>query len=372
MAVDLGMIAEQLFTGVMAPLVLGGPLRPGHAIGARAALALGHGERTSIDPDLESRVQVARVRRARRLAPVDTLAPATPAEWAMAATLHDLTQAANPIFDAALRRSSAVRILEIARAGIERVPEPRDVREALARHAWFARVLDVARTDTAVSWWVGSRTFLGVDPPARLTAWRDLRRVNVVATPHPLLEVAPLAVDRMKLADAMARFLTRTPLTEIATCTRPAPAFTWGDAALALVATRAGRTLAVRALARLPASEVDAALGRATRDLLATRPATAAAAVAVLAERALADAQGRREGERAPAAGSTPEIAFARGVGAAAALARVDAEPRLWPDEERRRIEAALRTAALASAAREASLLLPAANAAAARPETSS
>lgn len=356
MAVDLEAIAQQLFEGVMAPLVLGGPVRPGHAIGARAALALGQGERSPVDPDLASRVEVARVRRARRLAPIDTLAAATPAEWAMAATLNDLMQAANPTFDAALRRSSAVRILEVAREGIERIPAPRDVREALARHTWFARVLDVARTDTAVSWWVGSRTYLGVDPPARLTAWPDLRRVSVVATPHALLDVAPLAVDRAKLTDAMARLLTRTPLTEIATCTRAAPAFAWGDAALALAATHAGRTLAVRALARLPPAEVDAALGRATKDLLATRPAAAAPAVAILAERALADAQGRLEGNRgaSQATGSRPEVAFARGVGAAAALARLDAEAQAWPHDERVRIEVALKAAARSSAAREA------------------
>jgi hypothetical protein len=358
MPVDLAAIEARLFEGVMAPLVLGGPLRPGHAIGARTALALGQGERAPVDADLESRVQAGRVRRARGLAPVDTVAAATPAEWAMAAMLHDLMQAANPSFDAALRRSSAMRILEVASAGIEQIPEPRDVREALARHTWFARVLDVARTDTAVSWWIGSRTYLGVDPPARLTAWPDLRRVSVVATPHPLLELSPLAVDRTKLGDAMARLLTRTPLTEIATCTRPAPVFTWGDASLAFAATHAGRTLAVRVLARLPAADVDAELGRATRDLLATRPAMGAPAVAILAERALSYAQGRLEGHREAGAASRPEIAFARGLGAAAALARVDAQPQAWPQEERARIEAALRRAAGSTAAREAALLL--------------
>jgi hypothetical protein len=359
MAVDLEAIAQELFAGVMAPLVLGGPLRPGHAIGARTALALGQ-DRSPADPDLASRVQLARVRRARRLAPVDTLAESTPAEWAMAAMLHDLMQAANPTFDAALRRSSAVRILDVARAGIERIPAPRDVREALARHTWFARVLDVARTDTAVSWWIGSRTYLGVDPPARLTAWPDLRRVSVVATPHALLDVAPLAVDRAKLTDAMARLLARTPLTEIATCARSAPPFAWSDAALALVATHAGRTLAVRALARLPPVDVDAALGRATRDLLATRPAAAAPAVAVLAERALADAQGRFEGSRSgsPPPGR-PEVSFARGVGAAAALARLDAEPQAWSQRERARIEAALKAVARSSATRDASSTVP-------------
>ena len=68
----LDAIAERLFAGVMAPLVLGGPLLPGHAIGARAALALGE-ERLPVDRDLGLRVAAGRIRRARRLAPVDAL-----------------------------------------------------------------------------------------------------------------------------------------------------------------------------------------------------------------------------------------------------------------------------------------------------------
>ena len=357
MAVNLGAVAQQLFEGVMAPLVLGGPVRPGHAIGARVALALGEGERTTIDPDLEHDVQQERVRRARRLAPIDTLTSATQAEWALAAALHDLLQAANPTFDAALRRSSAVRILELARDAIERVPEPANVREALSRHTWFARVLDVARTDTKVSWWVGSQTYLGVDPPKRLQAWPELRRVSVVATPHALLELAPLAVDRSRLTDAMARLLTRTPLTELATCTRETPPFAWGEAALALVATRPGRTLVLRALARLPGGDVDVALGRATRELLATRRGAAAPAVTLLAERSLGEAEGHLEKTRGPGAGR-PEAAFARGLGAAAAVWLLEAHGAAWPEDERRRLLGALDSASRSAAAQEATAML--------------
>jgi hypothetical protein len=128
------------------------------------------------------------------------------------------------------------------------------------------------------------------------------------------------------------------------------------------VATHAGRTLAVRALARLAPAEVDAALGRATRDLLATRPAAAAPAVAVLAERALADAHERLDGVRSGPrqADTRSEAVFARGVGAAAALARLDAEPQAWSQQERARIEAALTAVARSSAAREATPSLPA------------
>jgi len=354
-AVDLGAVGQRLFEHVMAPLVLGGPLRPGHAIGARVALALGDGERTTIDVDLEAHVRLGRVRRARRLAPIDTLEHATPAEWTLAAALHDILQAANPIFDSALRRGSAVRILDLARAAIERVPLPVHAGDALSRHTWFARVLDIARTDTAVSWWTGSRKYLGVDPPARLQAWPELRRVSVVATPHPLLDLEPLAVDRERLTDTLASLLGRTPVTELATCTRVAPPFAWSDGALGLVSTRAGRTLGLRALAELPPHDVDAALGRATRGLLATRHAAAAPAVALLADRALAEAQGHgAEARRVPSV-VRPEAAFARGLGAAAAVKQLAGTEASWRPEEWRRIvdtlEAATRTPEAKSAA---------------------
>jgi hypothetical protein len=356
LAADLGAIAQQLFEGVMAPLVLGGPVQPGHAIGARAALALGEGERRTVDADLEARVQLARVRRARRLTPIDTLEPASQAEWALAAAFHDLLQAANPTFDAALRRSAAARILALARETVERVREPATVREALSRHTWFSRLFDVARTDTTVSWWIGSHTYLGVEPPRRLQAWPELRRVSVVATPHPLLDLAPLAVDRTRLTDAVALLLTRTPLTELATCTREAPPFVWGEATLALVATRPGRTLALRALARLPPADVDVALGRATRELLGTRRGSAAPAVTLLAEWSLAQAGEHVQQAQRGAPG--PEAAFARGLGAAAAVLMLEAPGAAWPEDEKRRLLVTLDPAARSPAAQEATAML--------------
>ena len=353
-----GVIAQRLFEGVMAPLVLGGPMRPGHAIGARVALALGDGERTTIDVDLEAHVRLGRVRRARRLAPIDTVEAATPAEWTLAACLHDIVQATNPTFDALLRRSSAARILDLAGEAIDRVPPPLHARDALSRHTWLARALDIARTDTAVSWWTGSRTYLGVDPPARLQAWPELRRVSVVATPRSLLDLSPLAIDRDRLTATVARLLARTPLTEIATCTRTAPAFVWSDPALALLSTRTGRTLALRALEELPAHEVDVALGGATRDLIGARSTAAAPAIALLADRALADAQGHDA--RTPHAPATlrPESAFARGLGAAAALRSLAGQEASWRPEEWRRIRDALGMATRAPEAQRAAELL--------------
>jgi hypothetical protein len=378
-AVDLDAVAESLFVGVMAPLVLGGPIRPGHAIGARKALAFGEG-RLPVNQDLRLRVAVARLRRARRLVPIDVLPDPSAADWALGAALHDLLQSVNPAFDAPFRRRSAARILELAGAVIEKVPLSATVGQALARHTWLARAPEVARTDTTVRWWSGSAIFLGEEPPPRLQAWPQLRRVEVVRTPRPLLDLAPLAVDRERLTEILTALLSRTPLTDLATCTRPAPAFAWHAPTLDFLATTAGRALALRALARLPIHETDSALGHATRALLtAGYRHIATPALALLADRAVADAQRRLEsggGPRgvgaiggagatrteevvqAPARGPAPDGVFGRALGALLAYRELRAAKGLWSDEARLRLIGALAAVAQSAAAREASALL--------------
>jgi hypothetical protein len=367
MPVDLDAIAERLFAGVMAPLVLGGPVRPGHAIGARAALALGD-DRRPADHDLESRVAAARIRRARKLAPVDTLPDPSAADWALGAALHDILQSANPVFDARLRRSAAARILDLADAVIVRIPSTTTAGQALSRHTWLARAPEIARTDTAVRWWTGRREFLGVDPPPRLQAWPQLRRVDVVRTPRPLLELAPLAVDRDRLTETMAGLLARTPLTDLATCTRAAPLFTWHTEVLNLVAAAPGRTLALRALARLSAAETDAALGRATRSLLAVGYRhIVIPALSLLADRALVEAERQLDSEVGPQAAASVDATFARAMGALVARRSLRAGDGSWSDAQRLRLARALAGPAQSAAAREASALLEPAPARAAR-----
>jgi hypothetical protein len=340
-AASLDAVATRLFEWVMAPLVLGGGLRPGRAIGTRAALALGDTSSKFVDPELLTRVRDARVRRARTLVPIDDLGPPTDAEWALAAALHDILQSTNPRLDAALRRGAAQRMAKLAGQTIERVGAPRNVYEAVSRHSWFARMLEIGRTDTTVSWWSESRVFFGVEPPSRLQAWPGLRKVRVTRAVRPMIDLAPLAIDRAVLVDALAQLLGRTPLTELATCTRAAPPFEWGDATLALVATRAGRTLATRALARLPEAEVDAVLGRATRQALDQKPNAAHAALDLLGERAIAAAQRSVLGSAGDSRAA--DAMFARSLGAAAAVRTLEAGDSPWPQSERRRLLAALR-----------------------------
>jgi hypothetical protein len=354
---DLELLSQRLFEGFLAPLVLGGEVRPGRPIGSRNALEMGAG-RWVADADLFSRVQLGRTRIARRLAPVDSFDAPTSFEWALGATLHDLVQAAHPGFDTALRRFAPARLLKLVEATLARIPRPRSVGEALARHTWFARLFEMQRADTVVSWWVGSRTFLGEAPPARLAAWPDLRRVRTEILARGVMDLpgAGGAVDLGSFAGSLRRFLAKTPLTDLATCHRRAPVFAWGNETLGLVATSAGRTLATRAFARAPTSAVDASLGRATRALIADRSwRSAGIAFDVLAERALARAEtaGRSAEPLAFSKDETDDASYAQCVGARVACEGLRAGTGALSATDRAELLARLMPAASSGTARK-------------------
>lgn len=334
----------------MVPLVLGGPLVPGRPLGARLARAVGQERGSSVsDPELLARVNLARVRRARRLAPIDTVAPPTVDEWSLVAAFHDLVQAAHPGFRGLFRRDGPRRLLGAVEDTLASVAAPTRVGDALSRHTWFARALDVERTDTTVAWWTGSRTFLGTSPPPRLAAWPGVRRVQVVRARRTLLELPAFggAVDSGAFAAALGSWLKASPLTDLATSGRKAPTFSWSPSTLALVASRGGRTLAGRALAlEGPSSRepgVSMALGAATRQLLDDGPAAAAglsAALGFLGHRALVLAA--EELCEGTSADDPADAAFARIAGAWAGLRELASSEGV-PAQEGQRLEAVLR-----------------------------
>ena len=172
---------------------------------------------------------------------VDRLEAPTPAEWALAAMLHDLVQCAHPELTGVFRGRAPSRLLQIAALTAERVAAPATVGEAVSRHTWFSRALEITRTDTNVSFWVGKRTFLGKEPPTRLLAWPELRRVHVDKTPRTLLDLPAAGghVDLQAFADGVGAWLRKTPLTDLATCARTLPKFAWSRETLELVSTRA-------------------------------------------------------------------------------------------------------------------------------------
>jgi hypothetical protein len=287
--------------------------------GSRVALAIGD-DRPLGDVDRVAHLQLARVRIARRLAPVDRLGPLRAAEWAVLAALHDLVQSTHPDLKGTFRTSAPKNVVDLVDKTLERVPPPPTVQAALSRHTLLSRMFEIARTDTTISWWVGSSTFLGKEPPSRLLAWPELRRVNVVKTPRSLMDLPAFGggVRADSFEKSIGMVLTKTPLTDLATAGRASPRFSWTAEALALVGTRAGRTLALRALGpSLGNDDVDAALGRATRQLLLLRAwKPAAVALDVLGERAIAGAEVMLAKPDEPPVLGQGDAAFARAAGA--------------------------------------------------------
>ena len=339
---DLGGISDRLYEGFLAPLVVGGEMTPSKPIGGRSALAVGH-ERVIANAELSSHVQLGRCRAARKLAPVDRVESPTVAEWALGAVLHDLVQATHPGLRSAFRRQTPTRILALAEATLACIPAPTSIGEALSRHTWFARVFEIARTDTVVRWWVGSQTFLGTTPPSRLTAWPELRRVNIERTPRPLMDLPATAgaLDDAAFGHTLSAFLAKTPLTDIATAHRTSPAFQWTSASLGLVGARSGRTLATRALSLGPQNQVDAALGRATLQLFKAQSWQAAmVALELLGERALAEAEtnaGTTDKPLAPSE-SADDGSFARAAGALVARQTIATRGDAFSEAERGRL----------------------------------
>jgi hypothetical protein len=258
---DLGTRCEELAHDVLAPLVLGGEVRPTRPFGGPLGLRLGEAREIQ-DLDLRMRIDVARVRRARLVAPVDVLPPLDAHEWSMLAALNDLLQLTNHHLGGPLRRGRYGHLLANLRYLCARIPRPHAIVDALCRHATFARALALTRTDSVIAWWTGSARFRGEVPPKRLLAWRELRRVQVEAQQIPLAQMATglAALSPDAFTDVLRAFLALSPLTDLATADRDAPAFAWSSTTLGLVSVAEGRALAFRALCQRPAGKVLAAL----------------------------------------------------------------------------------------------------------------
>lgn len=261
---------EALAQGVLGPLVLGGEMHLVPPIGAELGVEIGVGRRIS-DDDLRSRVDVARVRRARLVAPVDTLPDISPAEWSLVAVLNDALQATNHELSGAFTKGRHAKVLESAARLVAAIPRPRSTLEVIVRYATFARLFEIERTDTHVKAWAGSATYRGQKPERSMTFWPSLRRVSVEPRRMSLpamMEGLP-AVSPAEYLRLIGELAARCPLGDLATAHRPAPPFAWTRFTLELVAYPNGRSLALRALARAPAQPMIAAIQTATNALAA-------------------------------------------------------------------------------------------------------
>lgn len=237
-----------LFERVATPLLLGGPFRPLDPIGPAKAPEVAQQAFQGLTAADLSWISVARVRQARRLCPVDALPAMSADEWLMIVALNDLIRSTDPEVKGLFSPGKAMQIVQGTLGILAQVSGARTVGQALARHATFARVMSLQRTDTTVSWWCGSSVFAGRMPPPRLLSWPEVRRVR---TQRATLDVATMGACHKGMQDvyeeALRALLARTPLTDLATAGRTAPSFVWTSPTVSMM-SGPGRQLALRAL----------------------------------------------------------------------------------------------------------------------------
>lgn len=165
-------------------------------------------------------------------------------ELALAVGLHDALVLAHPDADGALVTDAMRR--KIAGAALRMVSQPlsRDRTRVLARHALLHNLLELGRTDVTVSWWTGRARFLGQKPPARLTAWKGVRRVREEVTRAGFDEL----LASPEVAPVIAALLRRTPLTQLVAAGPAAPPLHWEDAVFLLRDAELARAVAYAAI----------------------------------------------------------------------------------------------------------------------------
>lgn len=241
----------------VAPLVAGGELHVGSPI------PLEDLQRWQVELD-DASVELVAIDDARTAA-LSALVVRPPAlvlggdELALAAGLHDALFLVHPRAERwSVSDRTRRRIVDTALAMVSQ-PLTRDRTRVMARHALLHKLFELTRRDTTVSWWTGRARFFGQTPPARLTAWRGVRRVR-----EELVEVDfddMLAVP--DTAPVIATLLRRTPLTQLLHSHPAAPALHWEDAVFVLRDHELARAVAYHLVPETGARDAKAVAGAA-------------------------------------------------------------------------------------------------------------
>jgi hypothetical protein len=231
-------LTTRLVEGVLTPLMRGGelclvpPIGPGRA---EQCVLMG------CPGKLEANVVSHKLRAARSLYPLDEVGAISADEWLMLCALNDALQLTNPSLTTPPRSTeNAGALEEICHETVRRIHPCRTVFDVLSRHALFSRLAELGREDHVVSWWSGSRHFVGKRPPSRLLAWPRLRRVELRST-----RVSLEALGAIEFDSVLAAWLEMTPLTALGAAAHLAD-LTLPRSLTQLLQTEVGRKLALR------------------------------------------------------------------------------------------------------------------------------
>jgi hypothetical protein len=241
-------MARSFVSSFLLPLVRGGRLHVGRPLGPRAVERLGRLVPTRvIGADEDDPVgALSRCRRAvaARFLPDAAAPPLDEPTLRLGAALHDLLVLVHPAIDGPRVARRQERIAAAAHA-LASVGAPSSAVETVNRHSLMARIAEIARTDSTVSFWLGRETYVGRVPPPRVTALPTLRRVRVdVVRRSWLREIGVPSVAR----EAVLALGTASPLGEALDPLRLEPPLAWGRILPVLRAPALGRIVAGRML----------------------------------------------------------------------------------------------------------------------------
>ena len=179
-------------------------------------------------------------------------------DLALAAGLHNALFLVHPSADVwSVREAQRRRIIETA-LGLVSQPLTTNRTRVLGRHALLHHLFHLTRHDTTVSWWTGHAKFFGQSPPARLTAWKGMRRVRE--------DIAVVDFDELlavpETAPIIATLLRRTPLTQLLDSHGGAPPVHWEDAVFLLRDAELARAVAYALVPDVPPRDVVAGPAR--------------------------------------------------------------------------------------------------------------
>lgn len=179
-------------------------------------------------------------------------------DLALAAGLHDALFLVHPRAERWSVSERVRRKLIDTALGLVSQPLTQHRTRVMARHALLHNLFHLTRNDTTVSWWTGRARFQGQRPPARLVAWKGVRRVRE--------EVATADFDDLlavpDTAPIIATLLRRTPLTQLLDSHQGAPPLHWEDAVFLLRDAELARAVAYRLVPDAPAKEMAAGPAR--------------------------------------------------------------------------------------------------------------
>jgi hypothetical protein len=177
-------------------------------------------------------------------------------DLSLLAALHNALFLVHPDANSRLVTQRSRRRVIDASLSMASVPMTSNRSRVLGRYALFHQLFGLTRVDIALTWWTGSARFTGQQPPARLTKWSQLRRVERQEEIAGFADL--LAGD--DTAPIIATLVRRVPLLQLLHFSQGAPPLHWEDAAFVL----RDATLARIVLHRLAENQSEAKLWRAT------------------------------------------------------------------------------------------------------------